>query len=47
MQEHRYYHNEQELKYHDTGNGCTFVSASASKNFVNAAIGGIRMLLSS
>ena len=39
IQEHRYYHSEQEITYHDTGNG------SASKNSVNAVIGGIGMLL--
>ena len=32
------------MKYHDTGNGWTFVSASAWKNSVNAAI-GVGMLI--
>ena len=29
---HRYYHSELELKYHDTGNGWTFVLVSPWKN---------------
>ena len=44
MQEHRYIHNK-DIKYHDTGNGWTFVSASALKNSVNATIGGVGMLI--
>ena len=44
IQEHRYFHSE-DIKYPDTGNGWTFVSASAWKNFVNAAIGGVGMLI--
>ena len=35
------------MKYHDTGNGWTFVSASARKNSVNGAIGGVGMLTGS
>ena len=38
MEEHRYVHCEV-IKYHDTGNGWAFVSASAWKNSDNAAIG--------
>ena len=44
MQEHRYRHSE-DIKYHDIGNGWTFVSASPWKNSVNATIGGIGMLI--
>ena len=44
VQEHRYLHSE-DIKYHDTGNGWTFVSASAWKNSVNAAIGRAGMLI--
>ena len=33
------------MKYHDTGNGWTFVSASASKNSFNDAIVGVGMLV--
>ena len=46
MQEHRYYHSEVYVKYHDTGNGWMFISTSAGKNSVNAVIGGVGMLLS-
>ena len=41
IQEHRYPHSELEIKYHDTGNGWKFISASAWKNSVNADVGGI------
>ena len=44
VQEHRYLHSE-DIKYHDTSNGWTFVSASAWKNTVNATIGGVGMLI--
>ena len=44
LQEHRYIHSK-DIKYHDTGNGCTFVSVSAWKNSVNATIGGVGMLI--
>ena len=44
MQEHKYIHSE-DIKYHDTGNGWTLVSASAWKNSVNATIGGIGVLI--
>ena len=43
IQEQGYYHSKQEIKFHGTGNGWTFVSVSAWKNFVNAII---EMLLS-
>ena len=45
IQEHRYYQRKPE-KYHDTGNGWTFVSASVWKNSVNVIIGNIEMILS-
>ena len=38
--EHRYLHSE-DIKYYDTDNGWTFVSASVWKNAVNAGIEGI------
>ena len=44
IQEHRYRHSE-DIKYHDTGNGWTSVSASAWKNSVNTTIGGVGMLI--
>ena len=44
VQEHRYFHNEN-IKYHDTAYGWTFVTASTWKNSVNAAIGGVYMLI--
>ena len=46
IQEHKYVHSE-DIKYHDTGNGWTFVSASTWKNSVNAAIGGVGILIGS
>ena len=46
VQEHRFYHSDLELKYHETGHGWTFVSASAWKNTINADTGGVGMLLS-
>ena len=45
IQEHRYHHSKVELKYHDTVNGWTFISASAWKISVNAVIGGVRIPL--
>ena len=42
MQEHRYTHNE-DIKYHDTGNGSTLATASAGKNYANATMGGAGM----
>ena len=44
MQEHRYTHTE-DIKYHETGNGCTLVTVLAWKNSVNAAVGGVGMLI--
>ena len=46
MQEHRFYHNELDVKYHDMFHGWTLVIASAWKNSTNTTIGGTRMLLS-
>ena len=46
VQEHRLYHNDLELKYHEAGNGWTFISASSWKNTMNSTIGGVGMLLS-
>ena len=43
VQEHRYIHGE-DIKYHDTGNGWTLVSASAWKKSVNSTI-GVGMLI--
>ena len=39
VQEHRLFHDDVILKYHDFGKGWTFVSASATKNARNATIG--------
>ena len=47
VQEHRFYHEDVVLKYHELGNGCTFISASALKNIGNCTIGGVGMLFSS
>ena len=44
MQEHRYTHIE-DIKYHETGNGWSFVTVSAWKNSVNAAVGGVGLLI--
>ena len=44
IQEHRYLHCE-DIKYHNSGNGWAFISASAWKNSVNATIGGVGMLI--
>ena len=46
IQEHRFYHADVDLKYHDVGKGWTFVTASAWKNSINSSIGGVGMLLS-
>ena len=45
IQEHKNYHVELEIEYHDTGNGWMFISESAWKSSVSAIIGGIGMLL--
>ena len=44
IQEHRYIHSR-DIKYHDTGNGWTFVSVYAWENSIKAAIGGVGMLI--
>ena len=44
IQEHRYTHTE-DIKYHETGNGWSLVTVSAWKNSVNAAIGGVGLLI--
>ena len=46
LQEHRFDHEDIDLKYHELGNGWTFISASALKNTGNTTIGGVGMLLS-
>ena len=46
IKEHRYHHSELEIKYHNTGNGWMFISASIWRNLVNAVVGGVGMLLS-
>ena len=46
VQERRYHHCEVEVKYSGTGNGWSFISASAWRDSVNAIIGGVGMLLS-
>ena len=46
MQEHKYHYSEIKIKYHDTGIRWTFISASAQKNSVSAAVEGVGMLLS-
>ena len=44
IQEHRYTHTE-DIKYHETGNGWSLVTVYAWKNSVNAAVGGVRLLI--
>ena len=44
IQEHRYMHNE-DIKYHDTGNGWMLATVSACKNSVNATVGGVGILI--
>ena len=46
VQEHRLFHDDVTLKYHELGKGWIFISASAVKNTVNATIGGVGFLLS-
>ena len=46
VQKHRYHYSEVEIKHHDSGNGWTFISASAWKNSVNVVIGDVGMHLS-
>ena len=45
IQEYRFYHPDDNLKYHDVGS-YQLVTSSASKNSVNATVGGIGFLLS-
>ena len=44
IQEHRYTHSE-DIKYHETGNGWSLATVSAWKNSVNAAVGGVGLLI--
>ena len=44
IQEHRYTYTEN-IKYHETGNGWSLVTVSAWKNSVNAAVGGVGLLI--
>ena len=44
IQEHRYTHTE-DIKYHETGNGWSLITVSAWKNSVNAAVGGVGLLI--
>ena len=44
IQEHRYTHTE-DIKYHATGNGWSLATVSAWKNSVNAAVGGVGLLI--
>ena len=46
QQEHRFYHEDIDLKYHELGNGWTFIFASTLENIGNCTIGGVGMLLS-
>ncbi|XP_029654701.1 craniofacial development protein 2-like, partial [Octopus sinensis] len=46
VQEHRFYHLDNILKYHQVGS-YQLVTSSASKNTVNSTVGGIGFLLSS
>ena len=44
IQEHRNTHNE-DIKYHDTGNGWTLAIVSAWKSSANATVGGVGILI--
>ena len=46
MQEHRYYHSELNLKFHDTSNEWTVVSTSTRKHSINVVIGAAGILFS-
>ena len=46
VQQHKYYQSDLKLKYHEFDNKLKFVSASAWKHSLNAAIEGIGMFLS-
>ena len=39
------YTHTKDIKYHETGNGWTLATASAWKNFVNATVGGVGILI--
>ena len=41
---HRYTHDE-DIKYHDTGNGWTLATVLAWRNSVNATVGGVGILI--
>ena len=45
VQEHRFYHPDDNLKYHNVG-PYQLVTSSASKNTVNSTVGGVGFLLS-
>ena len=44
IQEHRYTHSK-DIKYHDTSNRWTLATVSAWKNYVNATVGGVGILI--
>ena len=44
IQKHRYTHTK-DIKYHETGNGWSLVTVSAWENSVNAAVGGVGLLI--
>jgi exonuclease III len=46
VQEHRFFHDNISIKQHPTGNSWTLFTSSATKNNVNASIGGVGFLLS-
>ena len=46
IQEHRIYHDDVNIKYHDIGKGWVLVTSSATKAENNATIGGVGLLLS-
>lgn len=46
LQEHRIYHPDEAVKYHNYGSNWTLITSSAEKNSNNASVGGVGMLLS-
>ena len=46
VQEHRFFHDDIDIKYQDIAKHWTFISSSACKNSVNSSIGGVGILLS-
>ena len=46
IQEHRIFHPDDNLKYHNAGKDWTLITSSAWKNTVNATIGGVGLLIS-